>query len=475
MTRNKHLSPFLIGLSLIFLAGFLMMWNWNTYQNEQTQLKKSLDYQLQLVQGEIRDSLLYTFVNISSDSLNEDEFQFRPYLNTSAHFNSSTTIIGIDDKGSIPDFQITHSKDSFPNTSNHSPVKNTNISINGERIVTIIRDSITDILPNKSKVTQRFVEKLNTEGLPRQFEVIVMMDSIESKNLSIPFQENFFDQHRSEIVFSDYKWYLFKKILPSLLTSLVLFLLVFITFWTLYQSKLKQGRLIAIKNEFVSNMTHELKTPISTVSVALEALSEFGVAQDPKRSREYIDISKHELKRLNILVDKVLKMSSFENDEVPLNKEKVDLKNLLEDIQNSMQLHLSNNKVELEIDTSLNQLQVDADPVHLTNVIYNIIDNAIKYSDDNPEIKITLKERDDSIELGIKDNGIGIPNEYQSKIFDRFFRIPHGDTHDVKGYGLGLHYVKKIIERHRGNIRVSSKINKGTAFIIQLPKADSNV
>ncbi len=452
------------------MAGFLTVWNWKTYKNEYDQLKKSLDYQLQLTQGEIRDSILFTFVNMTRDSFPNQQLTIDT-INYQSHFSSMTAIVDLEQNSTHSDLKIIQSPESFKVQTNDPCFDASSIKLDGERIITILRDTIREISKSDQKVTTRLVEKLDNEGLPIQFEIAFVQDSIERKQLSLPFQKNPFDESQSEIVFSNYKWYLVKKVLPSFLFSLVLFSLVCITFWTLYHSKMKQQRIMAIKNEFVSNMTHELKTPISTISVALEAMTGFGIDQDPKRTREYIDISKHELKRLNILVDKVLKMSSFENDEVPMNMEKIELKGLIENIQNSMQLHLENNRVNLKFEANKDEFFVDADAVHLTNVLYNLIDNAIKYSDENPAIKITLQDLGRTIEIRIQDEGIGIPKEYQDKIFDRFFRVPSNDRHNVKGYGLGLHYVHKIIKRHHGNITLKSELNQGTEFIIEFPKA----
>ncbi|MEL6989408.1 MAG: HAMP domain-containing sensor histidine kinase, partial [Bacteroidota bacterium] len=232
----------------------------------------------------------------------------------------------------------------------------------------------------------------------------------------------------------------------------------------------KQKQLAEMKSEFISNMTHELKTPIATMGVALEALSDFGGMNDPKRKAEYLDISKHELNRLEILVDKVMQMSSIENNELKIEMESLDLKSLSEKMIKSMRLQFENAQVQLTQNIEGNNFNVKGDKMHLTNVLYNLLDNALKYSKENPTIHFKLKEEPKHIVFEIEDNGIGIKPEYQKKIFDRFFRVPTNDIHNVKGHGIGLNYVADIIEKHHGEIKLKSEENKGTCITISLPK-----
>ncbi len=232
-------------------------------------------------------------------------------------------------------------------------------------------------------------------------------------------------------------------------------------------------RLTAIKNEFISNMTHELKTPISTVGVALEALGSFGVIDDIHKRKEYLDISKHELGRLKILVDKVLKMSTLEQDLDVLSFSKVNIRELAEDMLHSMNLHFEKHDVDLDYQVDGTNFEVSGDKVHLINVLYNLIDNAIKYSGEKPQLTVKLKSDYNSVSITVADQGDGIPKEYISKVFDRLFRVPSDDKHNVKGHGLGLHYVKTVIERHAGNVSVTSKIGLGTSFNITIPKKNA--
>jgi len=263
--------------------------------------------------------------------------------------------------------------------------------------------------------------------------------------------------------------YLLKQITQPILFSILLLGITILSFVLLYRNLLKQRRLALLKNEFISNITHELKTPIATVGVAIEALRNFNAIDDPKRTREYLDISANELQRLGLLVDKVLKLSMFEKKEIELKYEALDLKNLTEEVVASLRLQFEKFHATVNIHSEGNT-QLQGDRLHLLSVIFNLLDNALKYSQDSPVIHIKIAERNDAVELAVTDNGIGIPAEFQEKIFDKFFRVPHGDTHNAKGYGLGLSYVAQVIRKHQGTINVESEAGKGSRFLVRLPK-----
>jgi two-component system phosphate regulon sensor histidine kinase PhoR len=265
--------------------------------------------------------------------------------------------------------------------------------------------------------------------------------------------------------------YLLKKLTLPILFSLFLVGITVISFVLLYRNLVRQRRLAELKNEFISNITHELKTPIATVGVAIEALKNFNAIHDPQRTKEYLDISQNELQRLSLLVDKVLKLSMFEKKEMELKKEQFDCKRLTEEVMNSMRLQFEKYHAKVNLYTEGDNFVVEADKLHITSVIYNLLDNALKYSRENPVIDVWLKSNPDAIEFSVSDNGIGIPPAYREKVFDKFFRVPTGDKHNIKGYGLGLSYVAEVIKRHQGNVRVESELGKGSTFTARFPYA----
>lgn len=264
--------------------------------------------------------------------------------------------------------------------------------------------------------------------------------------------------------------YLLKQITQPIIFSILLLGIIILSFTLLYKNLLRQRRLGEVKNEFISNITHELKTPIATVGVAIEALKNFNAIDDPQRTKEYLDISQNELQRLGLLVDKVLKLSMFEKQEVELKYETMNLKGVVDEVVSSLKLQLEKYGARVSV-THEGDLTIQGDRLHLLSVVFNLIDNALKYSKGEPSILIDMKEKDGNVVLAITDNGIGIAAEYKDKIFDKFFRIPHGDTHNAKGYGLGLSYAAQVIQKHNGTIEVESQPGIETKFTITLPKA----
>lgn len=265
--------------------------------------------------------------------------------------------------------------------------------------------------------------------------------------------------------------YLLKRIAQPLLFSVLLLGITLLSFVLLYRNLLKQRRLAEQKNEFISNITHELKTPIATVGVAIEALKNFNAIDDPKRTREYLDISQNELQRLSLLVDKVLKLSMFEKKQMDLKFETMDLREVVDEVVDSLRLQLEKNRASLSV-TQEGNTAMQGDRLHLLSVVFNLLDNAVKYSASDPVIKVDIKEQDHQLLLTVSDTGIGIEPEYKEKIFEKFFRVPHGDTHNAKGYGLGLSYVAQVVQKHKGQIEVESQPGDGTTFTITLPKGN---
>jgi two-component system phosphate regulon sensor histidine kinase PhoR len=271
--------------------------------------------------------------------------------------------------------------------------------------------------------------------------------------------------------FSNPFGYIIGKLRLPIGMSVLLLAFTALSLLFLYRNLLKQRQIAEIKNEFISNMTHELKTPISTVTVAVEALRHFGALDDPHKTKEYLDISALELQRLSLLVDKVLKLSLFENRQIELKPERIDLPGLTAEVMASMRLPMEKAGAVVRLNCEGEGLFVRADRVHLGSVISNLLDNALKYSRENPVLAISVSREGAAVALSVADNGIGIPPAYREKIFEKFFRVPSNDVHTIKGYGLGLSYVHHIVARHEGRITVESKEGKGSTFIIQLPAA----
>ncbi|MBT8232688.1 MAG: HAMP domain-containing histidine kinase [Saprospiraceae bacterium] len=264
-----------------------------------------------------------------------------------------------------------------------------------------------------------------------------------------------------------------KRILPQILLSLFLLVSVWLSFFLSARSIKRERQLTELRNDFMSNMSHELKTPVSTISVALEALKNFDAANDANSRKEYIDISKAEVERLGLLVDKALNISLYEQGKFVYEKQIFDLDVQINRVIKTLKIQLENQNVHLEYEKNGQNFFVNADKIHITNVIHNLIENGIKYSDIPASIKISLVESPSFIKVDIADKGQGIPPEFQDKIFDKFFRVPTGNTHNVKGHGLGLSYVKEVVVSQGGQISVISKVGEGSTFSIQIPKIET--
>ncbi len=248
-------------------------------------------------------------------------------------------------------------------------------------------------------------------------------------------------------------------------SSVVLLIVIFFFVYTLFVI-LKQRRLSEIQKDFINNMTHEFKTPLSTIAISTSVLKDPSIINTPERLLNYATIIENESQRLKQQVERVLQMARLEKEDIGLKKEEQNLHELIQEAVTNSSLA---SKASIELRLEALDTKIMADKLHLVNVIFNLLDNAIKYNNNTPVIQIHTSNTNGSVLLEIQDNGIGIRPEDQRKIFHRFYRVPTGNLHDVKGFGLGLSYVKLIIEAHKGKIAVASKPGNGSCFSIVLP------
>jgi two-component system phosphate regulon sensor histidine kinase PhoR len=231
---------------------------------------------------------------------------------------------------------------------------------------------------------------------------------------------------------------------------------------------LRQNRLAEVKTDFINNMTHELKTPISTISLSAEMILRSNPLETDK-AHKYAGIIYKENKRLEHQVERVLNVAKLDKDHVVLNKQEFNVNELLEEVKENFELHHLERGGSIHVILSASHHIIQADNVHLTNVIYNLLDNAVKYCEGTPEIHLSTRDEKNGLWIEITDNGIGIKKENLSMIFDKFYRVPTGNLHNVKGFGLGLYYVKLITEAHGGKVLVKSALGKGTTFSLYFP------
>ena len=255
---------------------------------------------------------------------------------------------------------------------------------------------------------------------------------------------------------------------PWIYISAIVFL-VLIFFGFSLATIIKQKRLSEVISDFINNMTHELKTPIATISLSSEMIMRLEIKDDLEKAKKYAGIIFKENKRLETQVERVLNISTLDSENTTLNKKSLDFHELLFEVKDTFDFNQLANGGKISIENNASFFVIKADPINITNVVYNLLDNAVKYCTSPPEIIISTKTEKKYLVVEIKDNGIGIRKEDLKMIFDKFYRVATGNIHDIKGFGLGLFYVKLIINEHNGTIDVKSKVGEGSTFTIKLP------
>ena len=277
------------------------------------------------------------------------------------------------------------------------------------------------------------------------------------------------DPHYLSVYFPNQKRYLLGTMSSMLIMSVLFIALVIGTFSYTIHAIIKQKKLSLIKNDFISNMTHELKTPISTISLACQALTDGEINPSAEQKERYVKMIEQENKRLGSMVENVLKSAIWDEDDFKLKLEELDFNILVTEVVNNISLQVKEKGGEIITELKAQNIKLQGDETHLTNIVYNLLDNAIKYAMNKPEISVKTADWEDGIILSIADNGIGISKDHQKRIFDKFYRVPTGNVHNVKGFGLGLNYVRAIVDKHGGRIELESAEGKGTKFDIYLP------
>lgn len=262
-----------------------------------------------------------------------------------------------------------------------------------------------------------------------------------------------------------------RSISSQLIFVVVLLLLTGVSFWFAFRNMKNQLQLNVLKNEFISNITHELKTPVSIVKLAVEALNNTDLQKDERKMKEYLEISCMEINRLELLIDKVMSMSSLETDKQLIRREPLDLKVLLEHLLSSAEIWFLHHDARVILNAPDDSYPLYMDALHVEGVFKNLLDNSIKYTNRDVHVDISLVQDEDRIMVKVSDNGPGIPDEYLNRVFDKFFRMPTGDKHNIKGYGLGLSYAALVMRQHGGTMEVrNNKPGPGCTFTLQFPK-----
>lgn len=352
----------------------------------------------------------------------------------------------------------------------------------------------------KQRTTNYYVVNIADEIDTQNLEYFLQRE-LEALALNIDFEYAVFDCHTDEMVYGNYcsfspekkrnievshfpkykeftyyfgvkfptrSGYLFSKIQLSLIFSLILLVTVVFFAYSMFVI-LRQKRLSEMQKDFINNMTHEFKTPISTIKISADVFLNNPQVQENQRLLQYANIIKDQNQRLNSQVENVLQLARIERGNFALKMERIDLHELLQEVAASVGVQVEKMGGQLRTDFAENQIFVKADRLHLSNVLYNLLDNATKYCRLKPDICLITSVEGRQVRIAIEDKGIGIPKEQQSKVFEKFYRVPTGNVHNVKGFGLGLFYVRTICQKHGWKIRLTSEEGRGTKVNICMP------
>lgn len=311
----------------------------------------------------------------------------------------------------------------------------------------------------------------DTDTLPVHSDSFFPEDRLSSYQVNLFPNEPFAPATFLALKFPDKRAHLLRSVLWLLASSVLLTLFIIVTFGMTVSLILKQKKISEIKSDFINNMTHEFKTPIATISLAADAISDDKVMSDKKKVNYFLGIIRQENKRMNNQVENVLQMALLDKEDFALNFELLDIHELIRQSVANISLQIEKLKGVLHSELNAGQHWLQTDRVHFTNMIYNLLDNAIKYSEGAPQIKIETRNSKGGISISVEDKGIGLTPAEKSKIFDKFYRQATGNVHNIKGFGLGLSYVKAIVLLHRGEITVESEAGKGSRFTVWLPGA----
>jgi signal transduction histidine kinase len=484
-SKNNTWLLLLMIISQVMLTGLLAEWLRSQWQNEKASLQKDINLKFMDSADQLMDTMLIKHLIapvLNDTSVKEDHvITFRKksaegsgasqhitaYVNDSGNRSQAMVTVTIPDTGrTIKQEDIAYS--SYDSSRKKMLLRSVKLIIKqtGDSAGKLNHfNHLIAGVPDTSLLKNLFEAKLRSEG--NRFDIVWISSHVKNNSdISGPvmyFKTDFFEKPLG-VKIMHYQKVVLSRILPQILFALVLLLSTSAAFYFTYKSMKKQEALNSLRNDFISNISHELKTPVSTVSVALEALRNFDRKLDPIKSNEYLDIAFNEMKRLDKLISQVLNTSVLEHHGEYLNLEETDLATLTREVIDSMQVRFAQKGAKIEFLTEQDPSYLKLDRLHIHGVLINLLDNSLKYCQEDPVIKIGIKSNESSVTMTIGDNGPGIPEEYISRVFDKFFRVPKGDIHDIKGYGLGLSFAELVMKHHSGSVSVRNKEEGGCEF-----------
>ncbi len=515
MDRSIRLSVVLLLmiLSLVTLTGFVGFWLNQQYKEEKTELRKKLEANLADSQRQLVDSLLFkrfiqpilldslkSNLSFTPDSIKQDAEENRlevsrdrgsdvalPKRNmkmnnirlelsvndsifkngSSGKMKKTLTVVSKDHSGVQK--RVIHSSNNSGSSFEFKQDTSNVFLMQGMKLILNEIAGSTNLKINSSGFVQidsvlfkkTFDKNLKKGGIDLVSRLVPLK---KGKNEDMRLETNMFARNLG-IEVLDTNWYLLKRLNSRFLFVLVILSMTGLAFLLAYRSLSKQMRLNQMKNDLINNMSHELKTPVATVKVALEALQDSRVMGNEQVSKEYLNMATLELNRLELLLGQVLNSSLLDHKKGFIVKERLVLNKLVEEAWRSIAIRADKQGAKFKLNIPAESIEIDADRTHTLGVILNLLDNALKYAGEHPEVRVELKNGPDP-RLIITDSGKGIPEEYIGKVFDKFFRVPNGDVHNTKGFGLGLSYARQVMEQQGGSISVRNVDAGGCEFTL---------
>lgn len=476
--KNKNILVLMI-ISQLLLSAFVVYWLRSQYLSERNRLAGELEGLYINTSDELVDTLLFKsyvtpalkgrgkdhLIIVNDTVINDTVFRKgndRIVTGFQGHNQSISVQMKVRNgkdsvslsKGKINDEMLLRSVRMI--------VKHTKDSASGDPVLRTFK-----ITPDTAAFKEHYLERLHTKGM--QFQLVWGDEKHNNEyrgNLTVDIMNPF---GLPAVSIHGYRSYLFSNIMPQTAFGLVLIIIVALAFIFSYRTIREHEMLAIMRNEFISNMSHELKTPVSTIGVALESLGKYRMMNKPEVTEEYLGLAISETKRLELLVNRVLDHSMLEEN---IHQGKLIIcsaAQLLSETASIMKPRLGSEGI-LQIQLPEKDIKLLCDPLFIKGVFINLIDNSIKYCDKTPAIRISIREEKGLAVIEIQDNGPGIPEEYHRKIFEKFFRVPSGNIHNVKGYGLGLSFAAMVMKLHKGSISIG-KCDEGCNFILRIPVA----
>ena len=438
--------------SYALLIAFAAQWLYTQYEKEENGLQKELSKLFDNVQQGITDSLL--LVSIVDPGIK----QIKPVASTTENATSSIA---------LNDDTVRRLSSLLSNNSN------ADLSLQGIRMVVRKVRQLTSgekqylFHIDTTVFNNEFTDRMRRMGWNFPVEWVATTNRKQDKGNYIFIPNHYFKSGHG-IAITEYRSYLLKGLWPQTAFVLVLLSVILLAFCVTYRSLFRQIQLGVMKDDFVSNISHELKTPIATVKVALEAIQHFDAAGQRELTGEYMEMASLEMERLELLVNRSLHTSLIESGKLSMQPELCDLKTIVEEVLLAYQVKFIAYNAEATLQTSGLHFKAMVDKLHFQGVLVNLLDNSLKYGNGNIRIHILLEQKDDKLTLSVTDNGPGIPEDYRNNVFEMFFRVPASNQHNVKGYGLGLSYAAQVIQQHKGSIAVANVPEGGCRFTVSL-------